>query len=83
MIDLRGVPDCIGFSPRTLAALERIESSIEYWCVIENRTLFDKVAEIYDERNAVLWVPGKSTALVEADDRQPAQTVSCSSAYRV
>jgi hypothetical protein len=58
LIDLRAVPDSIGLSPRTLAAVERIEGDIKCWCIIENRTLFDRVTEVYGDRNAVLWVPG-------------------------
>jgi len=57
-IDLRGVPDCIGLSQRTLATFERAEGRIETWCLIENRTLFDRVTELYGDRHAVLWCPG-------------------------
>ena len=57
-MDLRGATDCIGLSPRTLARVERVEGRIETWCLIENRTLFDRVAEAYGDRHAVLWCPG-------------------------
>lgn len=69
VIDLRAVPDSIGLSPRTLAAVERIEGAVEYWCLIENRTLFDRVAEVYGDRNAVLWVLWQS---IGGNRRSPA-----------
>ncbi|MDB6105648.1 MAG: hypothetical protein JWO52_5647 [Gammaproteobacteria bacterium] len=57
-IDLRGVPDCMGLSQQTLEGIYEIEGQFESWCLIENRTLFDRVAAAYGDRHAVLWLPG-------------------------
>lgn len=57
-MDLRGVPDCIGLSQQTIATLQLVEGDIETWCLVENRTLFERVAAEYGGRHAVLWLPG-------------------------
>ena len=57
-MDLRGVPDCVGLSQRTITTLQRIEGAIESWCLVENRTLFERVAAEYGSRHAVVWLPG-------------------------
>jgi hypothetical protein len=57
-VDLRGVPDCIGLSPETIGGASAVEGSIRSWRVLENRTVFERVARAAGDVDGVLWVPG-------------------------
>ena len=57
-LDLRFVPDCIGLTPQTIEAVVRIEGEIGCWRILENRTVFERVAKQRGSVDGVLWVPG-------------------------
>ncbi|WP_305047176.1 hypothetical protein [Geoalkalibacter sp.] len=57
-LDLRCVPDAIALTPATLARLKSGGGILGNWRVVENRTLFERVARHWGERDGVLWVPG-------------------------
>jgi hypothetical protein len=57
-LDLRGVPDCIGLSPETVKRIVMVEGRVEHWIVLENRTVFERVARSMGNSRGVIWVPG-------------------------
>jgi len=57
-LDLRGVPDCIGLTPGTIKRLNRIEGDVAKWCVVENRTVFERLARRKGSADCVIWTPG-------------------------
>jgi len=57
-LDLQVVTDNIGLTPETIDRLISIEGQIECWRVLENRTVFERVARQRGAADGVLWVPG-------------------------
>lgn len=57
-LDLRCVPDCIGLSPQTVDNAIQVDGQVECWRILENRTVFEKVARQRGCADGVLWVPG-------------------------
>jgi hypothetical protein len=56
-LDLRGVPDFIALTPRTINCVSRIVGEVEQWRLLENRTVFERVAR-REAADGVVWVPG-------------------------
>lgn len=61
-LDLRAVPDVIGVSPATLAALDGVTGDIGCWRLIENRTSFERAAREFGAADGVIWLPGYAPA---------------------
>lgn len=57
-LDLRGIADCVGLSPTTIESVSRIEGGVKAWRLVENRTLFDRVARQYGPTDGIAWIPG-------------------------
>ena len=57
-IDLKSVPDCIGLSPETIVRITAIEGEPDCWRILENRTVFERVARDRGSTDGVIWVPG-------------------------
>lgn len=57
-LDLRCVPDCIGLTPETIGNFVLIEGQVECWRILENRTVFERVARQRGSMDGVIWVPG-------------------------
>lgn len=57
-IDLHAVPDCIALTPATLECLAGCEGQLERWLILENRTVFERVARSAPAATGVIWVPG-------------------------
>lgn len=57
-LDLRCVSDCIGLTPETIKHVTAIEGQINCWRILENRTVFERVAFQYGASDGVIWVPG-------------------------
>ena len=57
-LDLRCVSDCIGLTPQTISHVIQIEGKVECWRILENRTVFERVARQRGAVDGVLWVPG-------------------------
>ncbi len=58
MLDLRCVPDCIALTPETIDHLVACEGRIVNWRILENRTVFERVARHRGYVDGVVWVPG-------------------------
>lgn len=58
ILDLRCVSDCIGLTPDTINQLNAVEGQISCWRILENRTVFERVARHYGANDGVIWVPG-------------------------
>lgn len=58
MLDLQCIPDCIGLTPETIGCLVAIEGQVGYWRILENRTVFERVARHQGAVDGVIWVPG-------------------------
>lgn len=52
------VPDCIGLTPATIDTVVRIEGPVSRWLILENRTVFERVARHKEPSAGVVWVPG-------------------------
>lgn len=57
-MDLHVVPDCIALSPATLEQLAGCEGQLERWLILENRTVFERIARSAPAAIGVIWVPG-------------------------
>ena len=57
-LDIREIPDCIGLTPATIARIVRTEGKVEQWRILENRTVFERVARQRGETDGIIWVPG-------------------------
>lgn len=57
-LDLRCVPDCIGLTPQTIDNAIQVDGQVECWRILENRTVFERVARQRGSVDGVLWVPG-------------------------
>lgn len=57
-LELNAVPDVIGLSPDTLAALDTAAGDIGCWRLIENRTSFERAAREFGAADGVIWLPG-------------------------
>ena len=57
-LDLNNIPDCIGLTPATIDTVVRIEGMVERWRILENRTVFERVARHKETSDGVFWVPG-------------------------
>jgi hypothetical protein len=57
-LDISEVPDCIGLTPATIDTVIRIEGKVERWRILENRTVFERVARHKEETDGVFWIPG-------------------------
>lgn len=57
-MDLHAVPDCIALSPATLEQLAGCEGQLERWLILENRTVFERIARSAPVAIGVIWVPG-------------------------
>jgi hypothetical protein len=58
MLDLRCIPDCIGLTPETIGRLVASEGQVGCWRIVENRTVFERVARQQGGVDGVVWVPG-------------------------
>ncbi|UFS72756.1 DUF2399 domain-containing protein [Geomonas sp. RF6] len=58
ILDLQTVPDFLGLSPGTIKAVTSIEGHVPCWRILENRTVFERVARERGGVDGVLWVPG-------------------------
>ncbi|RJR46229.1 MAG: hypothetical protein C4576_11100 [Desulfobacteraceae bacterium] len=56
-LDLRGVPDCIALTPETINDVSRIEGAVGQWLLLENRTVFERIAR-KNSADGVIWTPG-------------------------
>lgn len=52
------VPDCIGLTPATIDTVVGIEGTVHHWLILENRTVFERVARNKETTAGVVWVPG-------------------------
>jgi hypothetical protein len=57
-LDLHCISDCIGLTPETIKQVIAVEGRIECWRILENRTVFERVARHYGATDGVIWVPG-------------------------
>lgn len=57
-LNLHAVPDCIGLTPNTIKNVINISGEIKSWRILENRTVFERVARERGAVDGVLWVPG-------------------------
>lgn len=57
-LNILAVPDCIGLTPDTIKNVISISGKIKSWRVLENRTVFERVARERGHVDGVLWVPG-------------------------
>ncbi len=57
-LDLHSVPDCIALTPATLEKLLGCEGMLKRWLILENRTVFERVARDLPPDTGILWVPG-------------------------
>lgn len=57
-INLHCIPDCIGLTPATIEGLVSVEGRVGCWRILENRTVFERVARDRGDVDGVIWVPG-------------------------
>ena len=57
-LDISEVPDCVGLTPATIDTVIRIEGTVQRWRILENRTVFERVARHKEETDGVFWIPG-------------------------
>lgn len=57
-LDLRSVPDCIGITPETLKQVTGSDGCVNKWLIVENRTVFERLARGVADNSGVIWVPG-------------------------
>lgn len=57
-LDLCVIPDCIALTPATLNQMIACEGKVEQWLILENRTVFERLARILPANTGALWVPG-------------------------
>lgn len=57
-LDLHSVPDCIAITPATLENLIGCDGKLEHWLILENRTVFERLARSLPPDTGILWVPG-------------------------
>jgi hypothetical protein len=58
LLNLHAVPDCIGLTPNTIKSVVGISGEINSWRILENRTVFERVARDRGHVDGVIWVPG-------------------------
>ena len=57
-MELQGVRDCVGLSPMTMENAVSVKGNVGAWRLVENRTLFDRLARRHGATDGVVWVPG-------------------------
>lgn len=57
-LDLSVIPDCIALTPETLNQMIAYEGKLDQWLVLENRTVFERLARTLPAHTGALWVPG-------------------------
>jgi hypothetical protein len=57
-LDLCVIPDCIALTPATLNQMTACEGKLEQWLILENRTVFERLARALPANTGALWVPG-------------------------
>ena len=57
-LDLRCVPDAIALTPATIEKIAAIRGTVQSWRILENRTVFERVAKAHGASDGILWVPG-------------------------
>lgn len=57
-LDLRCVPDAIALTPATFDRVEEIRGRVGCWRILENRTVFERIARLHGATDGILWVPG-------------------------
>ena len=55
-LDISEVPDCIGLTPATIETCQN-QGTVQRWRVLENRTVFERVARHKGETDGVFWIP--------------------------
>jgi len=72
-IDLGAAPDFISITALTIGSALGLEGAIDAWRLVENRTSFERVARAHGHRDAVVWLPGYSSARVAWSGLAPRQ----------
>lgn len=57
-VELGALPGFIGLPPTAVAAITGIEPAPRRWRLVENRTVFDRLAAKLSADEALLWLPG-------------------------
>lgn len=57
-LDLFVIPDCIALTPATMNQVLACEGELHQWLVLENRTVFERLARDLPAHTGALWVPG-------------------------
>lgn len=57
-LELGAVPAFVGVPPAVIHALTRIEPAPRRWRLVENRTVFDRLAATLSPEEALVWLPG-------------------------
>lgn len=57
-LDLCVIPDCIALTPATLNQVIACEGKLDQWLILENRTVFERLARTLPAHTGALWVPG-------------------------
>lgn len=57
-LELGAVPAFVGLPPAAISALTRIEPAPRRWRLVENRTVFDRLAATLPPHEALVWLPG-------------------------
>lgn len=57
-LDLCVIPDCIALTLATLNQMIACEGKLEQWLILENRTVFERLARALPANTGALWVPG-------------------------
>ena len=57
-LELGAVPAFVGVPPAVISALTRIEPAPRRWRLVENRTVFDRLAATLSPEEALVWLPG-------------------------
>lgn len=57
-LELGAVPAFVGLPPAVIGALTRIDPAPRRWRLVENRTVFDRLAATLSPDEALVWLPG-------------------------
>jgi hypothetical protein len=57
-IDLAAAVDFTAITPATLESAHGTEHSVAQWCLVENRTSFERMARNRETDTGVIWLPG-------------------------